>query len=679
VSGTFEYDRGLFDAGDMIALSERFLTLLEAALETPDIALDRLEWLPRSQRALAAQAAAGEIAPRDAAESLHQIVLAQALRTPEAIAIEAHDGSLTYAALRAGALRVAAKLLAADVGAKDEENVIALKLGRIRDLAPVLLGIGCAGAAFLPIDAAAPPERQRRMFEVAKPRLMIVAEALDAPPGVRTILLDDLMGGPDGQLATAKPAAPAQLAYVLFTSGSTGTPKAVGGLHAAIVNRIRWMDAYRPIGVADRVLHKTPLTFDVALWELFWPLSVGATVVMAAPESHGDPRLLHEVIEERNITVAHFVPSMLGAFLATFPHDACRCLKDVIVSGEALNASLARDAKAKLHARLHNLYGPTEAAIDVLCEPVGRAPADPVPIGRPIANVTVDIRDTALRQLPAGVVGEICIGGIALARGYLGDPCLTAERFVPDPVAAQPGQRVYRTGDIGRRLADGRLCFLGRRDEQVKIRGQRIEPGEVSAALELCPGVQRARVLAVNGRDGTALEAFIVEREAGATDEHDLRRALRQQLPSAAIPRAFHIVSEIPRTLHGKLDRRALLAAAKPRAETPKVAPRTDIEVEVADLWKDLLGPREFGIYDDFFAAGGHSLMLAQLAARIEQRFGLRLTIARLFDNPTIDGIVEALAIIALDVSGDADERARLIRDVTSPPNYVPQSQFGGV
>jgi amino acid adenylation domain-containing protein/thioester reductase-like protein len=451
--------------------------------------------------------------------------------------------------------------------------------------------------------------------------------------------------------ASAPAAGPDDPVYAIFTSGSTGQPKAALNSHGAVVNRLLWMQAAYRLGAADRVLQKTPCGFDVSVWELFWPLVAGATLVLADPGAHRDSAELVRTIAGQAITVVHFVPSLLQLFLDEPDVGRCTSLRQVIASGEALSPALRDRCLERLPAAaLDNLYGPTEAAIDVSSWPCRREPGGAVvPIGRPIANVHLHVLDRTLQPAPLGVPGELCIGGAGPGGGYLRRPALTAERFVPDPHGGRPGARLYRTGDLARTRRDGALEFLGRIDHQVKVRGVRIELGEIEAALLRQPAVREAIVAARPGAAGeTRLVAWVAGPDRAALAPDRLRAALAGILPEAMVPSSFELLDALPKGAHGKIDRAALPetgaaragATAAPGAAAP---PRTAREAVVAAIWSEVLGRPAVGIHDDFFAGGGHSLAAVRLRQVLEGAFGVALPLALLFQRPTVAGQAAAL------------------------------------
>ncbi len=453
------------------------------------------------------------------------------------------------------------------------------------------------------------------------------------------LLLDEAFSVLDGE-SDAAPAAladPSSLAYMIYTSGSTGRPKGAMNAHSGIVNRLLWMQERYGLTAEDRVMQKTPASFDVSVWELFWPLLTGARLVMAKPGGHQDTAYLVELIRSAGITTMHFVPSMLQVFLEQRGVEECGSLRRVICSGEALPYDLQQRFFAKLSCGLHNLYGPTEAAVDVTswaCEP-----GEKVPIGRPIANVQIHILDRGFRNIssgvPIGVPGELCIGGVGVGRGYFGRPELTAEKFVPDPLSA--GSRLYRTGDLARVLADGRIEYLGRIDHQVKIRGFRIELGEIEAALCALEEVREAVVIVREEAGDRRLVAYVT----GTEETSELRERLRSSLPEYMVPSAIVALESMPLNPSGKADRGVLARRSLDwtgSVEREFVAPRTALEIELAGLFQTALGV-ETGVRDSFFELGGNSITGAILINRLQQRIGEIVHVVAIFDAPTIEGL----------------------------------------
>ncbi|MFJ4438157.1 non-ribosomal peptide synthase/polyketide synthase [Streptomyces sp. NPDC088923] len=631
IQGWIEYSADLFDARTAALLGERLVSLLEQVAAAPDRPLAMLDVLREDERALVltdwnATEEAGQDAP------LPEAFRAQAARTPEATALVFEGASLTYAELDRRVDALARTLAAHGAGA---ETTVAVAVPRSLALVVTLLAVHRAGAAYLPLDTGYPADRLAYMLDDARPACLVTTDGV-ALPGTA---VPRLTVGPDGTPAHPADAPlppapdPRHPAYVLYTSGSTGRPKGVTVPHAGIANRLRWMQDHYRLGAGDRVLQKTPAGFDVSVWEFFWPLVTGATLVVARPGGHQDPAYLADLIRRERVTTAHFVPSMLRAFLAEPTAGACDSLRQVMCSGEALPAPLA----ARFHAvlpgrRLHNLYGPTEASVDVTAHEVGAAPGATVPIGRPVRGTRTYVLDAALRPVPPGVAGELYLAGVQLARGYLGRAALTAERFVADPYGPA-GTRMYRTGDLARWTGDGELEYLGRTDEQVKLRGFRVEPGEIEAALNTYEGVAHATVVLREER----LVAYVVPAAGAAADPAALRAHAAATLPAHMVPAAVLLLDTLPLTPNGKLDRRAL-PAPDFAAETGDAAPRTPREETLAALFADVLGLPRVGADDDFFALGGDSIVAMQLVARARAA-GLALSPRDVFRHKSVAGL----------------------------------------
>ncbi|WP_186234841.1 non-ribosomal peptide synthetase [Burkholderia gladioli] len=559
---------------------------------------------------------------------------------PEDDALVFGETRLSYAELNARANRLAHWLRSRGIGVESRVGVAA---ERSLELVIALYAIMKAGAAYVPLDPSYPAGRIAAMIDDSGIGLLLAQGGLDLPSreGVERVDFGTLdtssfpATNPDVELHGAN------LAYVIFTSGSTGRPKGVGNRHDGLSNRLIWMQREYGLQRGETVLQKTPFSFDVSVWEFFWPLMVGARLAIAAPGAHRDPAELAQTIVAHDVSTLHFVPSMLQAFVA-MPEAAASCgktLKRIVCSGEALPADLRERVAAVLPGvELHNLYGPTEAAIDVTAwtcvDEAGRA----VPIGRPIAATQTWVLDARLNPVPPGVPGELYLGGAGLARGYLGRPDLTAERFVPDPFADEPGARLYRTGDLARWRADGAIDYLGRIDHQVKIRGLRIELGEIESALTADASVREAVVIAHEGR----LVGYVT---GTAPDVAALRTSLAARLPDYMVPWRIVALDTLPLNPNGKVDRRALpLPAAEADPGAHYEAPHEGIETELATLWTGLLDIERIGRHDDFFDLGGHSLLVVRLNARIGLELNASLPLATLFEARTLAAQAEAIA-----------------------------------
>ncbi|MDH0665488.1 amino acid adenylation domain-containing protein, partial [Pseudomonas sp. GD03858] len=605
--------------------------VLEALERQPGLAL----WQVPVLRADEARQVLGEFndtaVDYDLTVTLHGLIEAQVRRTPDALAVKAQGQGLSYRQLDEQANRLAHHLI--ELGVRPDDRV-AICVERGLSMVVGLLAILKAGGAYVPVDPDYPAERIGHMLVDSAPVAVLVHGATaHVPEGGRVIDLDRPSWQAQPSWAPQVPGLTSRhLAYVIYTSGSTGLPKGVMNEHAAVVNRLRWMqDAYR-LGAQDVVLQKTPFSFDVSVWEFLWPLQTGACLVMARPGGHRDPEYLRAIIGEEQVSTLHFVPSMLDVFLA---HGEVRpeALKRVLCSGEALPGSLVRRFQAQLPTvELHNLYGPTEAAVDVSSWHCVSAP-DNTPIGKPIANTTLYVLDAHGQPVPRGVPGELYIGGVQVARGYLNRAELTAERFIDDPFAEQAGGRLYRTGDLARHLPDGNIEYLGRNDDQVKIRGLRIELGEIQACLTAIEGIKEAVVLA---RDQHLVAYYTGTRHA--TDA--LRAALLERLPAFMLPASFTYLEALPLSPNGKLDRKAL--PVPQLLQQAYEAPQGDVETLLARLWSELLDVAQVGRHDNFFELGGHSLLAVTLTARMRQA-GLAADVRVLFGQPTLAALATAV------------------------------------
>ncbi|MEU4440156.1 non-ribosomal peptide synthetase/MFS transporter [Micromonospora chalcea] len=661
-----EYRTALFERAAMEAFADRYLLLFAAAVAAPRTRVSALPVMPDTEHAAVVTGWNATAAPVRRT-TLAELFDAQARRTPDAVALVDGDTRMTYAQLSDAAEQVASRLVAHGVG---PESVVAIHEPRSRRLIAGLLGIHRAGAAYLPLDPDHPPQRLAFMLADAGAGVLLADELPDGLTVPGTVLP---LTAPDRPRATGGTAAgPGNAAYVIYTSGSTGRPKGVVNEHAAIVNRLDWMQDAFALGPDDAVLHKTPIGFDVSVWEVFWPLLVGARLVLAAPGGHRDPAYLRELIERERVTTVHFVPSMLDAFLSTAdPAGPARCgsLRRIVCSGEELPADLARRAVAAIpSAALHNLYGPTEAAIDVTAwaaTPDALTGVTRVPIGGPIRNVRTYVLDEAMRPVPVGVAGQLHLGGVQVARGYLNRPGLTAGAFVPDPFG-EPGGRLYATGDLARWRTDGTLEFLGRIDDQVKLRGLRIELGEIAAVLREQPGVGSAAVVV---RGATPAEQRLVAYLTGeAPDPAELRAALKRRLPEYMVPSAFVTLDALPLSANGKLDTAALPAPSSGVAPAQRRPPVTPVEQTVAATWRDVLGVPEVGLDDDFFELGGHSLLAIRMLALLREAYGqVDVGVMDVFAHPTVQGLAALI-----DAPADQERQRPLLYELTRP---VPADQ----
>lgn len=636
-----EYSSSLFNASTISRMVEQFKLLLEEIVSNPNQPISTLPILTNAERRALAEWNDTETVFQ-LNRHVHELIEAQVERTPQSIALAFRDEELSYEELNRRANRLARRLQAVGVG---PEVLVGIYMERSIEMVIGILGTIKAGGAYMPLDPSLPKDRLAFILrDTSAPVVLTQSHLFESlsDQSAHCICLDSdwesIEKYGDSNLRVA--IEDENLAYVIYTSGSTGLPKGVMSAHAGLRNRLLWMqEAYR-LSESDRVLQKTPYSFDVSVWEFLWPLMTGARLVVAEPGGHQDAAYLIDLISKQQITTLHFVPSMLRVFLEEDGLESLTSLKRVICSGEALSFELKEKFFARLNIDLHNLYGPTEASIDVTyynCR--DGANEGVVPIGKPIANTQIHILDKHLQPALLIVPGELHIGGIGLARGYINRPDLTAERFIPDPLSKKPGARLYKTGDLARWLEDGNIEYLGRMDFQVKIRGFRIELGEIEAVLDQHPGIKEAIVVAREDSPGDKrLVAYVVANRQAELSTNDLRSFLQEKLPDYMVPYAFVTLDALPVTTSGKVDRKALPPPEQIRSEQSAgyVAPRTLCEETLAKMWGELLGVEPVGIHDDFFDLGGHSLLGIQLMWKLRHQFGKSLPATTLFSARTI-------------------------------------------
>ena len=599
-------------------------------------------------------------------ETLSSLVAKQTEKTPDATALVDARYSFSYREMRQQVQALAQLLRARGVRPGDS---VAVALPRSVFLTLALHGIVEAGAAWLPLDTGYPDDRLRMMLEDAKPSLLITSDdqlgRFSDIPGLDNLCYSAPL--PVQETPSLALSQPEHTAYIIFTSGSTGRPKGVMVGQTAIVNRLLWMQNHYPLTAEDVVAQKTPCSFDVSVWEFFWPFIAGAQLVMAEPDAHRDPLAMQQFFARYGVTTTHFVPSMLAAFVASLTaesaDESCRTLQRVFCSGEALPADLCREWEQLTAAPLHNLYGPTEAAVDVSWYPafgdaLAAVTGNSVPIGFPVWNTGLRILDAMMHPVPPGVAGDLYLTGIQLAQGYLGRPDLTASRFIADPFAA--GERMYRTGDVARWLDNGAVEYLGRSDDQLKIRGQRIELGEIDRAMQALPGVVQAvthacvfNQAAATGGDARQLVGYIVTDSGLPAPMEPLLEQLRQQLPPHMVPVVLLQLSELPLSANGKLDRKALPLPQLTSATSGR-APLPGTETQVADAFSQLLGCEVQDIEADFFALGGHSLLAMRLAAQLSRQFARQVTPGQVMVASTV---AKLSALLDSDLSDEQAQR----------------------
>ncbi|QYN17777.1 non-ribosomal peptide synthetase [Amycolatopsis sp. DSM 110486] len=664
-------DRGVLrhrtDAARARSLAVRLELALAAVVTTPGARLRELDLLTRQEREDALVGWQGEVVELPAT-TLPDLITETVRRVPAATALRFEGASVTYAELAARANRLAHHLSALGAGPR---SVVAVAVPRSVELVVALLAVHKLAAAYLPLDRDHPRERLATVLEEARPAVVLTTgPEADLPDGHPVLALDD----PAVVAALeAEPETPPSIrvagddpAYVIYTSGSTGRPKGVVVTHAAIVNRLLWMQSRYPLTESDRVVQKTPITFDVSVPELFGPLIAGAVLVLARPGGHRDPAYLAGLFTGEGVTCAHFVPSMLQVFLQDPAAARCASLRRISCSGEALSPQTRDRCLALLDVQLLNLYGPTEAAVEVTYwDCGGDEPGAPVPIGLPVWNTRLYVLDAVSRPVPVGVPGELYLAGAQLAIGYLNRPDLTEERFGSDPFGP-PGSRMYRTGDVVRRRADGVVEYLGRADDQVKIRGFRVELGEVESVVRRAPGVVHAAVVVRPDRFGEPRIVAYPVSAGGVLDVAALRAFVAGVVPDYMVPAAFVRLDELPVTANGKLDRKRLPEPAAVATGAGGSA-RTEREAQLCRLFSDVLELPGIGVGDDFFALGGQSLLAVRLLSRIRTVLGADLDLATVFDAPTPAELARAL-----DAAAPRPER-RALRPA-SRPERVPLS-----
>ncbi|ENK6267811.1 enterobactin non-ribosomal peptide synthetase EntF [Klebsiella variicola] len=655
-------NKARYDEAELRRHVARLTALLAQFAADPALRCGEAEMLSADE--LARLAAVNDTVVPLPATTLSALVADQARKTPDAPALADARWQFSYREMRQQVVALAQLLRQRGVKPGDS---VAVALPRSVFLTLALHGIVEAGAAWLPLDTGYPDDRLRMMLEDARPSLLITSEDQLARfsdiPGLESLCYQQpLAAGDDAPLALSKPD---HTAYIIFTSGSTGRPKGVMVGQTAIVNRLLWMQDRYPLSAQDVVAQKTPCSFDVSVWEFWWPFIAGAQLVMAEPEAHRDPQAMQQFFARYGVTTTHFVPSMLAAFVASLDADsvaACRTLRRVFCSGEALPTELCREWERLTGAPLHNLYGPTEAAVDVSWYPacgseLAAVTGSSVPIGWPVWNTGLRILDAAMRPVPPGVAGDLYLTGIQLAQGYLGRPDLTASRFIADPFA--PGERMYRTGDVARWLTNGAVEYLGRSDDQLKIRGQRIELGEIDRVMSALPDVAQAvshacvfNQAAATGGDARQLVGYLVSDSGLPLDTAALKARLAEQLPPHMVPVVLMQLADLPLSANGKLDRKALPLPTL-GGERSGRPPEPGMETLVATAFSQLLGCEVNDIDADFFALGGHSLLAMRLAAQLSRQLARQVTPGQVMVASTVGKLS---ALLAADLS---DEQAR--------------------
>ncbi|AOW91887.1 hypothetical protein BFN03_02045 [Rhodococcus sp. WMMA185] len=665
--GTLEYATDIFDAATAEQIAERFVRVLEAVLDDPSILVGDVSVLDASERALVLDTWNDTDHPVPEGLLLDRFA-EQVVRSPDGAAVVFEGESLTYAQFDARVNRWARYLIGVGVG---PESLVAVGMRRSLEMVIALYAVVEAGGGYVPIDPDQPRERNDDVLETADPVLVLTTAADRGvlPVGLEIVEVDNLdvsgySSAPVTDTDRRAPLRPENMAYMIFTSGSTGRPKGVAVSHRAIVNQLSWMVSEYAFTDSDVVVSKIPVTFDASLLELFLPLTVGARLVIARPDGHRDPEYLLALIADAGATVAAFVPSMLATLLADPTVRIPASLRLVYVGGEELPVDLFGRLAAKSEARLDNMYGPTEAAVTVTSYRCDDQDVVTVPVGAPVWNTHTYVLDARLHPVAVGVVGELYLGGVQLARGYQGRADLTAERFVANPFGDR-GTRLYRTGDLVRWNREGNLEFLGRTDFQVKVRGLRIELGEIESALVAEDAVSQAAAAVHENDLGQQLVGYVVPESGRSVDKEAVREAVGRSLPAYMVPAVLMVVDEFPLTASEKVDRKAL---PEPQWKSREFrAPTSLVQETVAEIFAEVLGVERVGLDDDFFALGGNSLIATRVIARLGAALDARVPMRVIFEASTVEAL-------ALRVERHAGEGGRPVLEASPRPDRVPLS-----
>lgn len=655
-----KYSGHLFEPTTLGRFLEHFCILLEKIIANPQQRLGELNFLTKTEQKQLFLDWNNTQIDYPQTQCIHELFQTQVEQTPDAIALVFENQSLTYQTLNSQANQLAHYLQKRGI---TSESLVGVSVERSPEMLIAILAILKAGGAYVPLDPSYPQERLEFVLKDARVSTVLISDnLLDKITNTQadTIILNNTLLDKVSKYSSDNPINKITVQnsiYVIYTSGSTGKPKGVINTHQGLCNRLFWMQNTYQLVPGDRILQKTPFSFDVSVWEFFWPLLNGACLVMAKPEGHKDSYYLVQLIINQQITTLHFVPSMLQVFLEENNLECCTSIKQVFCSGEALSLELQNQFFKHFDAELHNLYGPTEAAIDVTawtCIPDSNLST--VPIGYPIANTQIYVLDTHLQPVPVGVPGELHIGGVGLARGYYNRPKLTAEKFIPNPFnSQQKSDRLYKTGDLVRYLWDGKLEYLGRLDYQVKIRGLRIELGEIETVLQQHPDVKSCRVIAQNNRlNEQYLVAYIILQEESSQIEpidKKIRKFLADKLSDYMIPNHFINLDEFPLTPSGKLDRQSLPKFNNfDQKSSVYVAPQNAIEEKIVAIWQEVLKIEKIGIHDNFFELGGHSLLATRVNSRLREAFQMDIPLRTLFEKSTVSSLAQRISTMQMTI-----------------------------
>jgi amino acid adenylation domain-containing protein/non-ribosomal peptide synthase protein (TIGR01720 family) len=650
----YSYDRGEISPATVQRINQHLLHLLAELVAKPQAPLAELTLLADDER----QQMVGDwaqVTTQYRHTPVQHLIEAQVQRTPQAPALLFGGQQLNYGELNRRANRLAHALIERGVG---PDTLVGIAVERSFEMVVGLLAILKAGGAYVPLDPEYPEDRLAYMLDDSGVKLLLSQSHLNLPLAgqVQCLNLDSDSAWLDSYSEENPPEVVRgeNLLYVIYTSGSTGKPKGVGISHEALSERLLWMQDTYALQADDVLLQKAPMSFDVSVWECFWPLLAGCRLVLAAPGDHRDPVRLTQLIQEHGVTTLHFVPPLLQMFIETPGVAQCSSLRRLFSGGEALTPGLRDQVLRSLPAAvLHNRYGPTETTINATYWHCSLEDGARSPIGRALGNVLCRVLDGDLNPVPVGVAGELCVGGAGLARGYLGQPGLSAERFIADPFGG-PGMRLYRTGDRVRWADDGALEYLGRLDHQIKVRGFRVELEEIRALLLLQDGIVQAEVILRPSSTGNQLVGYYVAQPSAPQEaEHGqaLRAALHAQLPEYMVPKLFVRLTQMPLTPSGKLDRKALPEPDSRFLQGEYLAPESELEKQLAAIWRDVLDVEQVGLNDNFFELGGHSLLVINVMSRIQLELGAKISVQELFQHAQLKQLAEHLESLGSGVS----------------------------
>ncbi|MEM1393821.1 MAG: amino acid adenylation domain-containing protein [Cyanobacteria bacterium P01_H01_bin.150] len=672
------YNANLFEAATIKRMAGHFHNLLKEITSNPKLRLSELRLLTESEQHQLLEEWNNTQVDYAQDKCIHELFEAQVEKTPLSVAVVFEDQQLTYLELNSKANQLAHHLRS--LGVKPEV-LVGICVERSLDMVIGLLAILKAGGAYVPLDPNYPQERLAYMLEDSQPSLLLTQQYLleSLPSHQAQVICIDSEWEQIVSESTENPASNTtidNLAYIIYTSGSTGKPKGAMLPHRAICNHMFWMQSKFPLTQTDKVLQKTPFSFDASVWEFYAPLLVGAQLIMAQPRGHQDSDYLVQTIIKQHITIVQLVPSLLQILLAHDGIENCQSIKRVFCGGEPIPIVLREYFFAKLNAQLHNLYGPTETCIDVISWTCNRGiNQQVVPIGRPIDNIQIYLLDKYLNPVPIGVTGEVYIGGVGVARCYLNRPDLSAEKFIPNPFSTE-ATRLYKTGDLARYLPSGDIEYIGRIDNQVKVRGFRIELGEIEAVVSEHPAVREAVVLVrEDSLDFQRIVAYVVPQKEQTLVISELRSFLESKLPNYMLPAAFVTLEALPLTPNGKVDRKALSARELTQVSSSNIVPAsTPIENLLAGIWAEVLGIEKVGINNNFFELGGHSLIATRVISQIRQVFQLELPLRSLFEKPTIAGLAKEIEkAIKLDTPLEATSIEPIPRSQQLPLSFAQQ------